>query len=66
MSIAQLTNPFQGPIEEEIAIFCEARGFLPNSLGATIFDLSFHQLSNTALVLSATVSAVLLLMFGNS
>ena len=25
--IAQLTNPFPVPVEEEIAIFCEARGF---------------------------------------
>ena len=31
--IAQLTNPFLVPVEEEIAIFCEARGFLAKTIG---------------------------------
>ena len=31
MSIAPLTDPFPVPVEEEIAIFCEAGASLPNS-----------------------------------
>ena len=33
MLIAQLTNPFLVPVEEIIAIFCEARGFLAKTIG---------------------------------
>ena len=36
MSIAPHINSFPGPVEEEIAIFCEARGFMPKSMGASI------------------------------
>ena len=31
--IAQLTNPFLVPVEEEIASFCVVRGFLAKTIG---------------------------------
>ena len=36
MSITPLTNPFPVPVEEEIAIFCKDKDFLPKFMGTSI------------------------------
>ena len=72
--IAQLTNPFLVPVEEIIAIFCEARGYLAKTIGRPfcvghmtyrVIFLAPQALNSSALVPeSSTVCAVLLLVLG--